>query len=100
MTRRLVLREKAILDLQQAAASYEAQRAGLGRDFVAQISTALDRLVESPESFAVVHRNAREAPVRRFSYRLYYQLNDAEIRVIAICHHARSPKVWQNRTDD
>jgi hypothetical protein len=68
---RLLVKRRAKGDVRFAALWYELQRPGLGREFVAAVDAALNRVVENPLNWQVLHREARHAIVHRFPYGIY-----------------------------
>jgi toxin ParE1/3/4 len=81
-----------------ATAWYEAQRAGLGREFVEAIDTAIAGAVASPELYREVHEDVRRVPVKRFPYLVFYRVLEDRLRVIAVLHGHRDPATWRDRT--
>jgi plasmid stabilization system protein ParE len=92
----------AQLDLLAATVWYEAQREGLGDDFVSAVETVFKRVRNTDEfptapilrlASAVVRRER----TRRFPYAVYF-VEDAEVRrVIAVLHGRRDPRAWLSR---
>jgi hypothetical protein len=66
MTLQVVFRNAARTEFDFAALRYEAQRPGLGSQFVAEIHAALQLAATYPERFPIKHAAIRRAPVRRF----------------------------------
>lgn len=97
MTYTVVVRRLTAADLEEAYGWYEMQQAGLGRRFLDEIEAYLERISQRPESYAVALRDARRALVRRFPYSIYYRVRTGEIRVLAVIHQSRNPRVWQRR---
>jgi plasmid stabilization system protein ParE len=93
----LVFRPAAQAEFDEAAAWYEAQRPGLGDDFVAEVQHVLDTIAQHPERYPIVEGDVREALVSRFPYCIYYRAKPDRIVVIAVFHTARDPSVWQGR---
>lgn len=60
------LTREAEADLAEAFDYYEAQLPGLGHEFVATVEHQLERVVENPAQYQVLHRGVRRAVVRRF----------------------------------
>ncbi len=98
MTSRVDLRSEAEADIEEAAAWYETQRAGLGDEFLAEILIVLDAVLVNPKLFPIVHRETRRALIHRFPFGIYYRVEEESIVVIAIMHGTRHPRRWQGRT--
>lgn len=95
----IVFLDEARTELQEAADWYESQRAGLGLTFVRAVFEAIDRISHAPQSFAVVRRGTRSAPVSGFPYyRVYYRESHDAIQIVAVFHGSRDPRHWRRRT--
>ena len=97
---RIDLRPQALAELDDAAAWYEEKRAGLGRDFVREISAAISALGLAPLTPRLRHRTAgiRWVFPRRFPYRIIYRVEAGSIVVLAILHSARGDTAWRERS--
>ena len=78
---------------------YDAQRPGLGEDFVRSLGHVIELVSELPEAFPEIAVGLRRALLGRFPYALYYQVQVDVIEVIACLHARRSPSRWRNRRD-
>ena len=85
-------RPAASADVQAAYEWYEAQRPGLGKEFIAAVEAAVVSLLAFPEAYPVVHRSARRVLLERFPYGLYYRIEGARVVVVACMHAARDPR--------
>jgi plasmid stabilization system protein ParE len=93
----LRVRRQAEDDLRRGARWYEDQRAGLGRQFVAEIEAALDRVAENPMRYQTIYRDIRRAIPRKFPYGVFYRIDRDDIVVFAVVHLHRDPASWQDR---
>ena len=85
-------------DTMEAALWYDAQLPGLGVEFMAEVNTAAQCLINSPEIHRVRFADVRRAPVKRFKfYGLYYLIRDDEVWVIAVHHGRRHPRWLRER---
>ncbi len=79
---------------------YEAQRPGLGEDYLAAVIETLGR-IHPAEQHPVVKRvdghPIRYAHVRRFPYRVVFMETADAIRVLAVAHVKRRPGYWLGR---
>ena len=82
----LVVRPAAAADLDEAFLWYEAQREGLGEEFLNAVTRVMDALAESPRQYPVVHRDTRRALVRRFPYSVFYRVMRSDVVVVACFH--------------
>jgi plasmid stabilization system protein ParE len=95
MNRRLVLRRNAEIELAEAVDWYEAQKPGLGDDFLSEFDAALERLTESPFQYQIIEDDIRRAPIRRFPYGILYVVTPDELIVLNCFHGHRDPRYWQ-----
>ena len=90
----VVYRRKVGRDLAGGYAWYNGQHDGLGEEFLAAVSTALDTVERFPDIFARVHGEVRRAVVSRFPYAVFYRIETKRVVVLTVLHTARDPKVW------
>lgn len=84
----------------EAALWYEAQRAGLGRDFAETVYLAMKAIEREPLSFPTYPADARvrRAFTGRFPYVVLYVVTAAgHPRVVAVAHGHRQPGYWADR---
>lgn len=84
-------------DLAEAYAWYEAQRPGLGEEFMTCVEAALRALTRHPAMHALVHESYRRALLRRFPYSIFYEYAAGVITVFAVFHSSRDPNKWRLR---
>lgn len=92
-----VLRPAAAADVEEAYRWYEAQREGLGREFLQVVGAALAELRQRPLSAPLVHQGIRRLLLRRFPYGLFYKLIRGQVVVLACFHAKRNPHRWPSR---
>lgn len=98
MKRPVVLGRAAEKEFDQAVDWYNAQRPGLGDDFISQVQLLLLDIARTPERFPLVRADARKAVMPGpFPYTIYYTLESTRIVVVSIFHQRRNPTVWQSR---
>lgn len=95
--RRLRLKSAAHEDYLQALAYYEGQRAGLGREFEAELQLLFDRIRRNPEHFSKATPTVRKARMPRFKYGVFFTVEGQEIGVLAIYHPSRNPDTLRRR---
>jgi plasmid stabilization system protein ParE len=64
----LRIQPAAVEDAETAAGWYEAQRPGLGIEFILELDAAIERAVETPEAYELKYRKVRRVLMRRFPY--------------------------------
>jgi plasmid stabilization system protein ParE len=94
----VVFASPAQAELDAAAAHYEAQRAGLGQVFRAEVNRVA-RLIERHPGIGTLVGvgNVRRRALSRFPYNLVYTEQDTVTVVIAVAHQKRQPRYWMNR---
>ncbi len=89
-------------ELEAAAAYYEAQRLGLGLEFLEEYSLGLEQVADQPrrfpmDDFSRTGWEFRYALLGRFPYRVVFRILDQELVVIAVAHTRRMPGYWRKR---
>lgn len=100
MSRRLTVRRNAKTDIREARRWYEDQRAGLGREFVAEVEATLARIRAMPLRFLGVMPGVRRALTNRFPYAVYFWVDDSRIMVLVVIHTSRDSAAWRQRVDE
>ncbi len=78
---------------------YERRRGGLGDEFVTELERAVARIVAAPERGRLFGGRYRRVRLRRFPYRLIYEIIDAAtVQVLAVAHDRRRPGYWSRRS--
>ena len=93
----LLVRPAAAADIDEAFVWYDAQRAGLGDEFLDAVRDAFVTVRESPRLHAVIHRDVRRSKLRRFPHSLFYRILEDHVVVVGCFHASRSPRRWQSR---
>ncbi|MBI1832656.1 MAG: type II toxin-antitoxin system RelE/ParE family toxin [Planctomycetes bacterium] len=97
MTKKIVFRPAADAEFCESAEWYEAQRPGLGIQFIDHVQQALDKIAEDPLRNPAVLRDIREAVVGKFPFAIYYRVKPDRIVILAVFHCSRDPAIWQGR---
>lgn len=90
---------EALDELDEAAAWYEARRAGLGFEFAAEIERVIASISTRPLSFAAWKPQdpVRRALASRFPYAVFFDIEPDRVVVMAIAHSSRRPGYWGGR---
>src|SRR3954470_11176454 len=97
MSRRLVIRPQARLELAAASDWYGDSRQPAGRQ-IPSLDTTIEKLLQNPLQHQKLHGDVRPANIGRFPYGLIYRMSGEEVVVISCFHGRRNPKRWQGRT--
>lgn len=85
-------------ELDEAFRFYESRRAGLGWEFREEIEHSTERILQSPDDFAIYEPpDIRECFVHRFPYVIFFADQSEEILILAVAHSSRSPGYWKRR---
>ena len=95
--KRVVFHPEAEVEFLAAAGFYEAQRRGLGLEFIAEVRRAAHTLQQHPELGHRFSRRLRRLLVQRFPYGLLYRIEAEEIFIVAVAHLSRRPGYWRRR---
>jgi toxin ParE1/3/4 len=94
----VILHSEAEAELRAAAAYYDRQRPGLGRELRLVVEAAVGRIRENPRAFSSYGRSGlRRCIVHRFPYTIFFVELEALIWIAAIAHHKRRPDYWKGR---
>jgi hypothetical protein len=88
---------EALAELERAKAWYEAQRLGLGESFSQEITTAISRIREAPNTWPEYQRGTRRFLVHRFPFAILYSQRSTGLLVLAVMHLKRKPGYWMSR---
>jgi plasmid stabilization system protein ParE len=83
---RLFVRSKAEQDLASACDWYERKSTGLGDEFLDSVAAALRELEHDPEVPRLYYRNFRRVLLRRFPYKIFYQVIAQRVVVFRVLH--------------
>jgi len=97
MSRRLIVRPEAELELSAAFNWYEDCTSGLGSDFLLCVDAVFDAIQRTPQQYPRVHSVVRRALIRRFPYEVFFLEDDERIVVLSVFHAKRNPKRWKER---
>lgn len=76
---------------------YEEEQKGLGERFLQEFERMVTNLQQNPLNFPVVLGNKRRQVFRVFPYCNYFILRGKTIRLLAVVHGKRHPRIWENR---
>lgn len=88
-------------DLHAAAAYYDRERQGLGRELNQEVEAAIQRIRISPQMFPIHDEfGTRKCLVRRFPYTIFFVELEDSIWIAAVAHQKRRPGYWSGRRPD
>ncbi|MEP7170157.1 MAG: type II toxin-antitoxin system RelE/ParE family toxin [Bacteroidota bacterium] len=94
MNYRLVLREKALTEIEEGYNWYETQQTGLGEKFLDAILSYAKVILKNPGSFKTTYKNFKEIPIKKFPYLIVYFIDERKnmIVIISVFHTSRNPQ--------
>lgn len=84
-------------ELDEAFEWYEAQKIGLGLQFVHEVELSIKRILNFPYSNPVLAKEFRRAVLPIFPYGIFYKILEDSIEIYAIGHLHRKPNYWMRR---
>src|ERR1044072_8452033 len=102
MSLRLRIEVEARQDFDEAADWYEDKQAGLGLDFINEMNSVIELVLERPElgphvPYLDTALDLRSRLAPRFPYAVVYRIEPDAIRVFAFAHLHRKPGFWMKR---
>jgi toxin ParE1/3/4 len=100
---RVELHHEARAELRGAALWYDERRVGLGGEFIAEVSVALERIGEAADSYPkwpgtrAAAPLIRKATLQRFPYLIAFESHEQNALVLAVVHAKRRPLYWLSR---
>jgi toxin ParE1/3/4 len=99
---KLTILREAEFESAEAAAWYDDWQAGLGDDFLSEVTDAFSRIASNPQSFSRLESYAGRYDVRRyilhrFPYLVVFACRPSETLIVAIAHTRRRPLYWLER---
>lgn len=80
------------VDVAEAAEWYNAQRLGLGIEFIAEVQGTDRLLLANPLRYAVRFDDIRRLNLRRFPYGIFFIIQGETIVVIGVLHFRRDSR--------
>jgi len=94
---RLTFKPEVYDDIKTAYDWYEAQRAGLGEDFLLTLEESYVKITRTPKLYQDIYKSVKRKLVRRFPYGIFFVLLEDTIIVLAVLHTKREPQEWHSR---
>ena len=94
---KLLILERAVLELEDACVYYNKQVLGLGYEFEEEIVVLLELIKENPLLFPVKFAHIHEAVVKRFPFVINYEISEKQVIVSAIFHVKQNPTKKRKR---
>ena len=76
---------------------YQNQAEGLGEDFLTELESAYQAILELPNTWPKFHSGFRRFLLSKFPFSIIYRLTQETIFVVAVMHNSRKPRYWVDR---
>ncbi len=76
---------------------YQEQAEGLGDDFLNELESAYQAVVEFSETWSLFQKGSRRYLLPRFPFSVIYRVKGDSIFVVAVMHNSRKPGYWSAR---
>ena len=98
MSRQLIIRSAAEVELAEAFDWYEKCVPGLGSGLILSVDATMHSIVRNPQQYPIVYKTIRRALTKRFPYAILFVAETERTVVLAFFHAKRNPMNWQNRS--
>lgn len=95
MTYRLVIRERAEKQIEEAYEWYEKKQIGLGDNYLDVIERSLMLIQINPKLFQFKYKNIKAIYTKQFPFGIFYIIDGDKIVVLAVFHLSRNPSLWK-----
>jgi plasmid stabilization system protein ParE len=93
----VVFHPEAEEEFKEAVWWYGIQQVGLDLEFVRCIDDAIQKIKREPKLYPFEFENYRKKVVKRFPFKIIYELSDENIYVLAVFHSRRNRKHFLSR---
>ena len=86
-------------DLRKTKKWYNNKKEALGEEFKEEVNKEINYIGKHPEHYQRKYKELRQSLVTRFSYAIFYQVEEEQNRVIilGILHTRRNPEIIRKR---
>jgi toxin ParE1/3/4 len=92
----LVIEDEAIHDMLESFEWYEKEKLGLGTEFLDEVDSYFDKICVYPEHYQELNFQ-RVAVLKRFPFKIVYEVKGSKIIVYAVYHSKRNPRFLEER---
>ena len=93
----LIVKPKAENDIKKAIDWYKEQNENLPKKLLDKIDESLEKIQQNPEHYQKRYNEIRIVFTKKFSYGIYYTVEENTIYVHAILHTKQNPKTAEKR---
>lgn len=92
MSYKLIVKEEAVIEIEDAFLWYEKEKEGLGWEFIAALEGFFGKITENPYWYQIGDKKRRVAVMRRFPYKIVFEIELNTVVVFAVFHTRRNPQ--------
>jgi len=86
----------ALSELREATLYYEERENGLGRIFLDEVDSTVERILANPRAWHPLSPRTRRCRTHRFPFGLIYQIRSDEILITSVMNLRRDPTRWRD----
>ena len=91
--------EIAEIELNDAYRYYEEIHKGLGKRFILEVETTINRVKQNPIAWQKASKYTHRCLLNRFPYSIIYQIRHELILIVAVSCYHQKPNYWVARTE-
>jgi toxin ParE1/3/4 len=95
MSNRLIIRQRAEIQITEIFNWYENKRSNLGDDFLISLEDSLSNIEINPLAFQLKYKHIRAVYIKRFPFGIFYTVEQEKIIIMAVFHLSRNPRLWK-----
>ena len=80
-----------------ASLYYEGCEKGLGADFMIEVYSAIQNVMDYPAAWTILDGDVRRYLINRFPFAVVYSIEPTEIFILAVMNLHRDPDYWKQR---
>ena len=80
-----------------AARYYEDCEYGLGSDFMIEVYSAIQNIMDYPTAWTIIEGDVRRCVINRFPFAVVYSIEPVGIFILAVMNLNRDPDYWKQR---
>ncbi len=100
MAFKISIKPLTFIEIDAAVSWYEKQLFGLGKRFLVEIDSCIEKLKQQPNNYLIIEPPVRRILLKSFPYKLLYFIKDEdEVIIIALIHAKRSKSFIKTRVN-
>ncbi len=94
----LIFHPDVAIEVKASYEWYQNQAEGLGDNFLVELESAYEAIVELPNTWPNFSKNCRRFLLSRFPFSVVYYPSNNLIFIVTVMHNSKKPGYWENRT--